>query len=212
MEERTKETNEYDTGQFVFYNKGEKHNNKNYQPGSCIFNIDISDAWFRQHDVQFSDQSIVCINDPSLKILVVRMLKEYAEERNHSFLEIESLLMQLLSSLSKKIEKPAKEPVWVNQLRDLLHDQWQENFSLAELSRVIKIHPISISKHFPKYFQCTLGEYIRKIRIDKSLTLIKSGKENLSGIAQTCGFADQSHFIRVFKQQTGFLPKRYMKM
>lgn len=65
---------------------------------------------------------------------------------------------------------------------------------------------------FPKYFGCTLGEYMRRIKINRSLSLIQSNPGNLTEIAFQCGFSDQSHFIRTFKSQTGFLPKQFQKL
>ncbi|MFV8347795.1 AraC family transcriptional regulator [Flavobacterium sp. ZB4P13] len=35
---------------------------------------------------------------------------------------------------------------------------------------------------------------------------------SLTDISFECGFADQSHFIRTFKQQTGFLPKKFQNL
>jgi AraC family transcriptional regulator len=52
---------------------------------------------------------------------------------------------------------------------------------------------------------------MRKLKIDKALSLVKSGEESLTSVAYECGFADQSHFIRTFKQMTGFLPAMYQK-
>jgi AraC family transcriptional regulator len=41
--------------------------------------------------------------------------------------------------------------------------------------------------------------------------LLNEPDASLSGIAYACGFFDQSHFIRTFKELTGFLPAQYQK-
>jgi len=53
---------------------------------------------------------------------------------------------------------------------------------------------------------------MRRVKIDKSLHLIKQQHATLTEIALRCGFADQSHFIRTFKAATGFLPKEFKKV
>jgi AraC family transcriptional regulator len=93
-----------------------------------------------------------------------------------------------------------------------MHDRWQETLTLQELAQELQLHPVTISKHFPKYFNCTLGEYMRKVKIEKALTQIRTSPESLTEIAYACGFFDQSHFIKAFKQVTGFLPKAYKKL
>ena len=101
---------------------------------------------------------------------------------------------------------------WTSKIREILYDKWSEYPSLTELAMETRTHPVTISKHFRQYFSCTLGEYTRKLKVEKAMTLMKSTKSSLTGIAYTCGFADQSHFSLVFKQQTGFLPKEYQRL
>lgn len=96
-------------------------------------------------------------------------------------------------------------------LKQLLHDKWNEVLSLQEIAGLVGAHPVTISKNFRKYFHCTLGTYQRRLKIEKSIDLIKNSTLSLSEIAFYCGFTDQSHFIRNFKELTGFLPKDYRK-
>lgn len=103
-------------------------------------------------------------------------------------------------------------PKWVKLVTDILHDRWNENMLLEELASLTGVHPVTISKFFPKYFRCTLGAYIRKVRIEKATNLILQSQLSLTEVAHHCGFFDQSHFIRVFKEVTGFLPKEYKKI
>jgi len=100
----------------------------------------------------------------------------------------------------------------VPKIKEFLHDNWATNFSLKELSATVHIHPVTISKNFTRYFGCTLGEFIRKYRIEKALYMIRTTNSNLTEIALSCGFTDQSHFIRTFKKYTGTLPLHYRKI
>jgi AraC family transcriptional regulator len=54
-----------------------------------------------------------------------------------------------------------------------------------------------------------LGEYLRKLKVQKSIALIKNSELPLTEIAYLCGFSDQSHFTKVFKETLGFLPKEF---
>ncbi|HWK05009.1 MAG TPA: AraC family transcriptional regulator [Puia sp.] len=93
-----------------------------------------------------------------------------------------------------------------------MNDRWNELLSLQDLSVVVGVHPVTISKHFSRYFNCTLGQYMRKLRINKAISLVKSSGTSLTDISYECGFADQSHFIRTFKHMTGFLPMQYQRL
>ena len=128
---------------------------------------------------------------------------------------IHLLLLDVLASperLYKKESGHKPVPGWIGKVREYLADRWNETVSLQELSRASGVHPITISKHFPRYFSCTLGEYLRRLKIEKALALVKSSNRSLMEIAFECGFADQSHFIRVFKGLTGFIPNDFRKL
>ncbi len=53
-------------------------------------------------------------------------------------------------------------------------------------------------------------QFLRIIRLQKSFTCLQQQTESLTAIAYTCGYADQSHFIRDFKAFTGLTPSRYV--
>ena len=102
-------------------------------------------------------------------------------------------------------------PYWLHLVHEKLSLEWNETLTLQQLSIVSKVNPVTISKAFPSYFSCTLGEYMRKLKIKNALRILQSSSESLTRIAYQCGFADQSHFTRTFKDITGLLPKQYKK-
>lgn len=54
--------------------------------------------------------------------------------------------------------------------------------------------------------------FIRCVRFQNVLSRMKSGKyHSLAGLAYDCGYADQSHFIKDYKELTGRLPKRQLE-
>ena len=58
----------------------------------------------------------------------------------------------------------------------ILNDQFSESLTLDYLSETLNIHPVHLSRDFSKYFYCSLGEYIRKLKVQKSLQLISQKK------------------------------------
>ena len=67
-------------------------------------------------------------------------------------------------------------------------------------------------KQFERLFNEVVGvnpkEYARIVRFQKSLKLLQHCSEdaNQAQLAYQCGYADQSHFIREFKQFSGYTP------
>ena len=57
-----------------------------------------------------------------------------------------------------------------------------------------------------------LAEYMRKLKTEKALSMIRFPENSLTSIAYACGFFDQSHFTRIFKQLNGILPSKYKNL
>ncbi len=70
-------------------------------------------------------------------------------------------------------------------------------------------------RQYERIFRDTVGmnpkEYARVVRFQKALWLMQSGESNYAGIAAECGYSDQSHFIRNFKELSGYTPESLLK-
>ncbi|MEI9809920.1 MAG: AraC family transcriptional regulator [Bacteroidota bacterium] len=128
-------------------------------------------------------------------------------------LSTRSLLLQILAlMISRNTPAAGKKPAWVYKINEILHDQFLDTLTLDYLSGIADIHPVHLSRDFPRYFNCSFGEYIRKLKVEKSLSLIPDKKTALTEIAYECGFSDQSHFTRCFKEINGITPSAYRKI
>ncbi|TDE00831.1 chromate resistance protein ChrB domain-containing protein [Flavobacterium sandaracinum] len=113
----------------------------------------------------------------------------------------------------KKINNK-KAPDWVKDLKAIIQDQidTQFTFDLKKISNDLELNPSYLSREFSKYFEdLNFGDYVRKLRIEKAITLIQNSSYTLTEIAYMTGFSDQSHFTRIFKQSTGKNPSSYRK-
>ncbi|MGF7037698.1 helix-turn-helix transcriptional regulator [Mucilaginibacter lappiensis] len=138
------------------------------------------------------------------ELLMTRLFKEICFYDEYSEDSIHMLLLDAASGWLRNLDTV---PPWLAQVRALLHDSWQEKIGIEEIAATVNIHPVNISRYFVRYFGTTLGEYRRRIKIERAIGFIAYTHKPLAEVAYTCGFFDQSHFIRAFKEQTGLLPK-----
>ena len=197
-------------GSIFFYHSEETHRWISPQPISKSANIEIGNHFLKKYSFKEYEIKEAIQSRHDAKILFLKLQNELLENDSTSIPSIQSLLLELLSTPKNKTF--TNLPIWVLQLREILNDHWDKEISLLEIAQLLQVHPVTISKNFRKYFSCTLGEYRRSLKIERSIDLIKNSKESLSEIAYKCGFADQSHFIRNFKTKTGFLPKAFRKL
>ncbi|EJL74020.1 helix-turn-helix domain-containing protein [Chryseobacterium populi] len=192
-------------GQVIFYHSDEVHKNDHTLFPSRNINLEIRPEFFAKYElteVQFAEAIKFHNINASL---ILRVFKE--AEFNEDALT-DHVAELLISPLNKKYKVP---PKWIRELHQLLNDNWQETPSLHTLATIVNVHPTTISKYFSQYFGCTLSQYLRKLKIERAIPLLRD-KFSISEISYICGFADQSHFIRTFKTETGILPKAFRKL
>lgn len=192
-----------------FYPAGAKHIWIPNHGLSKSVNIEIGNRFFKAFDSNEERIGHSLKENPDAKFLMLKMRRELLSFDRNSECSIQTLLLELVN-LPASIGG-SEPPQWVRKVTEFIHDEWQRSFSLDCLSQSAGVHPVTISKYFRKYFSCTLGEYLRKLKIEKSLSLIKNTTRSLTDIALSCGFSDQSHFTRTFKQLLGFLPNEFRK-
>lgn len=195
-------------GCISYYHAGEVHQTiQKIFPAQHI-NLELDSDFLSRY--RLSEEKICkCISStPDAKFFMIKIYYEFLVKDEYSMASIDMLLLELISN---HLPKEKNTPHWVTQLKELLRNNWNNTIELSYLSRLLNVHPVTISKNFSKYFGCSLGEYMRKLKVEHSIPLIKSGNTSLTGIAYDCGFADQSHFIRTFKNFTGVLPLRFKK-
>ncbi|WP_422082109.1 helix-turn-helix transcriptional regulator [Ulvibacterium sp.] len=206
IERRLKKDFQRLPGDVLFCNTGEPHQFITKRKSKNI-NIEFEPQFLSDQDIsEFEVEKSINANFEA-KFTILKIFKELAISDNSTQLSIELSLLDLITAPTSANDK--KRPSWFKCLLEILHDRWNEHLSLDELSILTQVHPVTISKYSAKYLECTLGEYKRKLKISKSLGLIKNSKLSLTEIAFICGFSDQSHFIRTFKNVTGYLPKKF---
>lgn len=123
----------------------------------------------------------------------------------------ESVMLYSLSFIEDSKDTPCNANRFNNILSFI-----ETNFADPTLSvkKIADIHFYS-EKHFSALFKKKTGvrftEYINRLRIEYSLSLMDGSTPSVSAIALKCGFSDPLYFSKVFKKSTGMTPSEYIK-
>jgi AraC family transcriptional regulator len=129
-----------------------------------------------------------------------------------SALAVEGLLFQLIAAaarLSRETGCDRREPPWVKQTADLLHQRFRSRLTLEEISSAVGVSPARLSLAFRRAYHRTIAEEQRRLRVEFAAARLSEPQPSLAEIALDAGFSDQAHFCRAFKESTGMTPARY---
>ena len=197
----------------IFHPPGESHA-VDFQSGARILSVEISFerlAYIHKHSIVFDESA--SHRTAAIANLGQIIHREFCRLDSLSALAIEGLIFEILAAASRsKIGAPEKRfPLWLERAKDFLHDNFSESVSVETLAKIADVHPVHLARVFREKFGCTIGEYLRRLRVGFAAGQIVSGKLPLAEIAQTAGFADQSHLNRTFKIVFGRTPAEYRK-
>jgi len=89
---------------------------------------------------------------------------------------------------------------------ELMTEHLGDPLSIEEMASHIDVAP----SYFIKAFREATGEpphrWLMRKRIERAKSLLRSSEVTISDVSVICGFADQSHFTRVFRQIEGTTP------
>ena len=95
-------------------------------------------------------------------------------------------------------------------------DYLSKSFSNANITNELLAEKCNISevyfrKLFFEQYKVTPKQYIIDLRINKAKQLLTDGILKIGAVSENCGFSNQYHFCRVFKEKTGLTPSEFMK-
>lgn len=196
----------------TFHPPGELHSDNFYDLGARLFNVQVEAQCLervREHTA-ILDSSTDFYGGP-LAHLTTRLYREFREMGEASPLIIEGLAFEILGEASKRARQfsERRPPRWLKQARDILHAGFSTQLTLSRVAASVGVHPVHLARAFRQHYRCTVGEYVRQLRIEFACRALSLSDSPLAEIALTAGFCSQSHFSTFLKHYTGLSPAEY---
>ena len=189
-----------------------------------LHSLKVHDAGLRCLTVDISGKLMESARDYSLLLdtsihsqggvaagLLMRLYTEFRQADAASSIAMLGLTFEVLAEVSRRQIKPEriKQRRWLNQAQEFLQEYFQEPVGLFRVAQEVGVHPVHLAREFRRNYHCTVGEYVRKLRIEHACRQLSGSGFSLSQISVGAGFSDQSHFSRTFKRAVGMTPAEY---
>jgi AraC family transcriptional regulator len=144
--------------------------------------------------------------------LTVRLFRELFGGVVADSFAVESLLAELVGYAGRlPKEETRQSPAWLARVMGKLQVEHCEKVTLDELSGEAGVHPVHLSRVFRRFVGEGIGEYVHRLRIRTACERLLAPEATLADVSFAVGFADQSHFCRVFRRITGMTPQTFRR-
>jgi AraC family transcriptional regulator len=195
----------------TFYPPNELQSESFGGAGGRIFNVEMDSRWFRY----FREYSVIGeesneFRGGSVAWLMSKLYDEFCRMDYTSGLVIEGLTLEIIAEASRQTAVSRnRNPPWLEQAREILHEQFADRLSLACIAKLVRVHPVYLASSFRKKYRCTIGDYRQRLRIDFACRELSKSHTSIAQIALAAGFANQAHFSKTFKRLTGTTPAKF---
>ncbi len=198
----------------TFRTSGEPHEDLLHDADCRVFVLEISPLWIerlRADSLTLKGTSELC--GGTLPRLCARLNREFHKSDSAAKLAIEGLALELLAEAARQPSTGiGAAPPWLRQAREMIVEHFPETLKLTQIAAEVGVHPVYLATAFRQKFRFTIGEFVRKLRIEHACAELMKGDLPLAAIALQAGFVDQSHFSKVFKLYVGTTPRKYRSM
>lgn len=132
------------------------------------------------------------------------------------FLELISILQDLALSQDQRMlssytsnNKSFENSDKIKLIYDYVQENYQNKISLAEISKMVNMSPVSFNRFIKRRTGKTLIEYVNDTRIGYAGRWLTDNELSIAEIAFKCGFNNIANFNRVFKKSKNCTPSQY---
>jgi AraC family transcriptional regulator len=148
--------------------------------------------------------------DADLPSATRRLWSELDARDSASELAIESLSGEIAGRLAP-IHRAESRAGWIRRVRDRIEYDYADPPTLRAMANEVGREVSHVATTFRKTYGKSIGEFVRDVRIWRTRTLLDDASIPLCDVASRGGFADQSHFTRLFKRRFSMTPGEYRR-
>ncbi len=180
------------------YNFSEIVNNYMIRNNNAVINASPANMFFRD-------------DSGYIKELLHKCIDEY-NKKDSGYLEIiRSKLIEIIILTMRKNE--GSKPLCTDELCRRIIDYTQENFLRKDILKAISEETFFSVSYLSRRFKDNVGisftEYLRRVRVERSMLLLANTDKKIIEIAGLCGYSDMKSFNSVFKKMLGVTPQKF---
>ncbi len=196
----------------IFHDRQEIHTDYFHNQGAHLLSVELDPEWIENlKDYSVFLSGLCDFHGTALNHLAVKMCNELRNDDAASAIALEGLTLELIAAALRhgRQDQFEKTPRRVELAKEYLDAHFSKPLGLSLVAVAVGAHPVYLAREFRRHYHCTVGEYIRRRRIEFACQHLVASSESLVKIALNAGFSDQASFSRTFKRITGKTPIQF---
>lgn len=223
------ETCTYTEGDVIFVTDGVLHGGT---PSDCIYECIVFDLQILLKDNHACAKTIhdimdhriminVLLSENSNDILpIVRNISHSLTEKKNGYEFLtqgylyELLGVILTDHLYKEVTNDKITVEHLNSIKAVLgyiSENYSSNIKLDTLAKIAGMNPKYFCRYFRSMTDRTPIDYLNYYRIECACEMLSTKEISVKEAAISCGFNDESYFIKTFSKYKGITPKQFLK-
>ena len=224
-----KTTREYHAGDVIFISSGMFHGGT---PVDCVYECVVFDLQILLKDNHACAKIIRDIIERKITInsylsekssVITSLVESLCDSlaRKHKGYEfmVQGYLYQLLGTIINEhlYEEYKYGNISSERLASMknvllyISENYNNNISLETLSKIAGMNPKYFCRYFRSITERTPIDYLNYYRIECACEMLSTKDITIKEVAISCGFNDESYFIKTFHKYKGITPKQFMK-
>jgi len=222
-------TTTYHAGDVIFITQGVLHGG---EPEDCVYECIVFDLNMLMKDNHACASTIQAIMNGKIRIniliskkcdkilpIVKALCHVLAEKKTGYEFMTQGYLYTLIGVIIEErlYEESVSDTITAQRLNsvknvlDYISDNYSDSISLGRLARIAGMNP----KYFCRYFRSMTGrtpiDYLNYYRVECACEMLSTKNISIKETAISCGFSDESYFVKTFRKYKNTTPKQFTK-
>src|SRR5690625_480815 len=154
---------------------------------------------------------ILELNSPPI-LIIFELLRDVSDQKINDGFEASALAFTFLMelhrfSLNLNIDK--EWPESITKATIFIENNYAKPISLDDIVEASGLSKYHFTRLFHQYIKLTPVQYLKKVRINRSIELLKDQSLTIEEIARKVGFSNGNYFGKVFRASLGLPPGEF---
>jgi AraC family transcriptional regulator len=200
----------HDTAACIFRPADDVHANDFPERGAVCVNVEVGPAWLQRMAEIGVGHARFGVRSAVVARIGERLYDELVSPDSLSGLVVDSLAAEIIAAAARARVRSGRRR-WLEDARRMIEREFAAPLSLSTIASAVGIHPVHLAREFRASNGCTVGDYLREVRVAFARKHLALTSAPIAEVALAAGFCDQSQLTRTFKLVTGQTPARYRR-